>query len=81
MSIGATVIELRIFNKKEKKNMDAIFCYNFGHKWYFSERFGIQLSFDMCCAVKALKVKNFNMCGGNINTIAIPIHRVLYHTL
>ena len=38
-----------------RKNM--IFCYNFGPKWYCSERFGTQLSFDMCCAVKSLKVE------------------------
>ena len=58
MSIGATVIELYVFNKKEKKkiNMDkmekTIFCYKFGQNWI-----GIQLSFDMCCTAKSFKVE------------------------
>ena len=56
------VIELCEFNKKKKKkkNMDKMGkknCYNFGHKWCFSEIFGIQLSVDMCCALKSLKVR------------------------
>ena len=65
MSIGAIVIELRVFNKKEKKkmkkkkNMDKMgklfFCYNFAYNGYFSERFGTQLIFDMYCAVNSLK--------------------------
>ena len=53
------VIELCEFNKKKKKKkkkkMDKMgkkICYNFGHKWCFSEIFGIQLSVDMCCALK-----------------------------
>ena len=29
----------------------------FGHKWYFSEIFGIQISVDMCCALKSFKVR------------------------
>ena len=58
------VIELRVFNKKEKKkeeekhgqNGKIIFCYNFAQTWYFSERFDTQLIFDMHCAVNSLKV-------------------------
>ena len=64
MFIGAMAIELRVFNKKEKKkkkNMDKMgklfFCYNFAQNWYFSERFGTQLIFDMYCAVYSFKVK------------------------
>ena len=57
MSIGAMVIELRVFNKKEKKkkkNMDKMgFCYNFAQNWYFSERFVTQLIFDMYCVVNS----------------------------
>ena len=35
-----------------------IICsYNFGHKWYFTKIFSIQLSFDMYCAVKSEKVE------------------------
>ena len=59
MSIGAMVIELRIFNKK-KKNMDKmgkLFVVNFAQNWYFSERFGTQLIFDMYFAGNSLKVK------------------------
>ena len=43
--------------EKYGQNGKTIFCYNFGQKWYFSERFDTQLSFDMCCAVKLLKVE------------------------
>ena len=59
MSSGTTVIELNK-KKKKKKNMDKmgnIFCYNFGQHRYFKEIFDIQLSFDMCCAVKLWKVR------------------------
>ena len=59
MSIGAMFIELRVFNKKEKKkkkNMGKL-LFVILLAWYFSERFGTQLSVDMCCAVKSLKVK------------------------
>ena len=45
--------------KKKKKNMHAygqngkiLSCHNCSQKWYFRELFGMQLSFDMCCAVK-----------------------------
>ena len=57
MSIGAMVIELRVFNKKKKKkNMDKMGKFNnFAQNWYFSERFGTQLIFDMYCAVNSLK--------------------------
>ena len=54
MTVGTMVIELREFNGKKKKDKMGelyIFSYNFGHKWYFSEIFGIQLSVDMCCAL------------------------------
>ena len=61
MSVGTMVIELREFNAKKKKKKRRWtkwhFSYNFGHKWYFSEIFGIQLSVDMCCALKSLKVR------------------------
>ena len=30
--------------------------HNSGQKWYFSAQFGIQVCFDMCCALK-LKVR------------------------
>ena len=43
--------------EEDGQNGKIIFSYNFGHKWYFSEIFGIQLSVDMCCALKSLKVR------------------------
>ena len=36
---------------------DNNFCYNLDKKWYFSEIFGTQITFDMICLVKSLKVK------------------------
>ena len=58
MSIGTTAIELRVFNKKKKKNMDKmgktflgiIFC-------SFTEIFGILFIFHILSAIKLLKVK------------------------
>ena len=58
--------------EKHEQNGKIIFWYNFGQKWYFSERFGTQLSFDMCCELYMY----FEMYGENTNTIAIPIYRV-----
>ena len=43
--------------RKHGQNGKTTFCYNFGQTWSFSERFGTQLSFDICCAVKSLKVE------------------------
>ena len=65
MSIGTMVIELREFNdkkkKKKKNNMDKMQKLNFVIIWPKSgnliEIFGTQITFDMFCAVKSLKVK------------------------
>ena len=53
---GYCVTRLQQEGEEEKhgQNGRTIFCYNFGQKWYFSERFSTQL---MCCAVKSLKVE------------------------
>ena len=54
----ATVIELREFNdwnvKKKKNYIDKILKLNLGQK---DEIFGTQITFDMFCSVKSLKVK------------------------
>ena len=64
MSIGTMVIELREFNdkkkkkKKKKNNMDKMQKLNFVIIWPKSGNlFGTQITFDMFCAVKSLKVK------------------------
>ena len=66
MSIGTMVIELREFNdkkkkkkkKKKKNNMDKMQKRNFVIIWPKSGNlFGTQITFDMFCAVKSLKVK------------------------
>ena len=43
--------------RRRKTWTKSIFCYNFGQTWSFSERLGTQLSLDICCAVKSLKVE------------------------
>ena len=64
MSIGTMVIELREFNdkkkkkKKKKNNMDKMQKLNFVIIWPKSGNLmGTQITFDMFCAVKSLKVK------------------------
>ena len=72
MSIGTMVIELREFNdkkkkkkkmKKKKNTMDKMQKLNFVIIWPKSGNlmkiliFGTQITFDMFCAVKSLKVK------------------------
>ena len=55
------VIELREFNdkkKKKKNNMDKMQKFNFVIiKAKFNEIFGTQITFDIFCAIKSLKVK------------------------
>ena len=53
-----------------------LFYYNFAQNWYFSERFGTQLIFDMYCTVNK-EIESKKMYGENTNTMAIPIYRVL----
>ena len=61
MSIGTTVIELREFKEKKKKNnnMDKMeknmFSSNWKRKWYFSEIFHTQFCFDMFYALSHQK--------------------------
>ena len=64
MSIDTMVIELREFNdkkkkkKKKKKNtMDKMQKLNFVIIWSKSGNLMTQITFDMFCAVKSLKVK------------------------
>ena len=47
------MFELREFNNKKKKKDKMKFCYNLAKKLIF----GTQITFDMFCAVKSLKVK------------------------
>ena len=57
MSIDTT--ELHEF-KEEKNNRTKLTSYNSGQKWCFRKIFATQLSFDMFCTVKALKVESKN---------------------
>ena len=55
--VKSFVETMRYLLSESTRQKNMIFCYNFGPKWYCSERFGTQLSFDMWCAVKSLKVE------------------------
>ena len=59
MCSGTTVIELHEFNdkKKKKNNMDKMQKLILPQKWQFNEIFGTQITHDIFCAVKSLKVK------------------------
>ena len=60
MSIGTMVIELHVFNKKKKKNIDKNVKIHFSitlDMWHFCEIFGVHLCLNMLCHVKLLKVK------------------------
>ena len=50
MSVSTMVTELCEFN--DRRTWIKWENYYFGQKWYFKEIFGMQLSFDMCSAVK-----------------------------
>ena len=57
---GTMVIELREFNdkKKKKKKKNTMDKMQFGQKVVVLNKiFGTQITFDMFCAVKSLKVK------------------------
>ena len=79
--IGTMVIELREF-KKKKKNMDKM-----AKLFILAKKiFRMQLSLDMCCALKIVKSRHnlklkvrteFLTVWENKNTTAIPIYRVL----
>ena len=56
MSIGITAIELRVFKKKKKKNMDKMGKTFLGIIFTF-QVFGILFSFHILSAIKLLKVK------------------------
>ena len=67
---------IQLCDKKKNNNMDKM---QIDLPKNFNEIFGTQITFDLLCAVKSLKLKARSdlMYRENIKTIAIRIYRVL----